>query len=60
MKIRVYNVGGMIRIVEVTNKGTELELFDNVVDGEFVELRITDDCIDCGETVIKKINRTIA
>lgn len=56
MKIRVYNENGVTRIVEVTNRGTEINIF-GVVNGEFADLKIKNDVIDCGESVIKKICR---
>lgn len=55
MKIRVYNENGITRIVEVTNRGTEITIFGSVIDGEFAELKIKDDVIDSRETDIKKI-----
>ena len=54
MKIRVYNENGVTRIVEVTNRGTEITVFGSVINGEFVDLKIKDDVIDCGESEIKK------
>lgn len=55
MKIRVYNENGVVRIVEVTNRGTEITFFGSVLDGEIAELKINDDVIDCKESYIKKI-----
>lgn len=42
MKIRIYNENGITRIVEVTNRGTEITLFGSVIDGEFASLEIVD------------------
>lgn len=55
MKIRVYNENGIIRIVEVTNRGTEITVFGSLINGEVAELKIRNDVIDCGESDIKKI-----
>lgn len=55
MKIRVYNENGVVRIVEVTNRGTEITFLGSVLDGELAELKINDDVIDCKESCIKKV-----
>lgn len=57
MKIRVYNEDGITRIVEVTNRETEITIFGSVIDGEFAELKIKDNVIDCRESDIKKISQ---
>lgn len=57
MKIRVYNENGVTRIVEVTNRGTEITIFGSVINGEFADLKIKDDVIDCVESDIKKITK---
>ena len=57
MKIRVYNEDGITRIVEVTNRETEITIFGSVIDGEFAELKIKDNVIDCRESDIKKIRQ---
>lgn len=55
MRIRVYNENEVTRIVEVTNRGTEITIFGSVINGEFADLKINDDVIDCRESDIKKI-----
>ena len=55
MKIRIYNENGVTKIVEVTNRGTEITVFGSIVSGEFAELKIKGDVIDCGESKIDKI-----
>lgn len=57
MRIRIYNENGVVKVMEVTNRGTEITIFGSVIDGEFAELKIKDNVIDCGESNIKKINR---
>lgn len=57
MKIRVYNENGVTRVVEVTNKGTEITILGSVINGEFADIKIKDDVIDCGESYIQKICR---
>ncbi len=53
MKIKVYNENGVTRIVEVTNKGTEITIFGSVIDGEFVSLEIQDGAVH--DAILKKI-----
>lgn len=55
MKIRIYNENGVTKIVEVTNRGTEITVFGSIVSGEFADLIIKGDVIDCGESKINKI-----
>lgn len=55
MKIRIYNENGVTRIVEVTNKGTEITIFGSVIDGELAELVMKDNVLDCHESLIQKI-----
>lgn len=57
MKIRVYNENGVTRIVEVTNRGTEITIFGSVINGECAEIKISDNSVDCSESIIKKLAR---
>lgn len=53
MKIKVYNENGVTRIVEVTNRGTEITIFGSVIDGEFASFEVQDGAVRDGN--IEKI-----
>lgn len=40
MKIKVYNENGKVNVVKVTENGTELSMFSNVIDGEVAIIEI--------------------
>lgn len=40
MKIKVYNKNGKVEVVKVTENGTEMVMFSNVIDGEVAIIEV--------------------